>query len=99
MVMALFRTVKLKNTYREWFNCVLRKALPTLEHNAIKVEIVNDQYLRQNTKSGTRGIRGDGKASHRVHISSVDQKMLSGKEREAFFHNGENKEDLISLAC
>ena len=25
--------------------------------------------------------------------------MLSGKEWEAFFHNGENKEDLISLAC
>ena len=25
--------------------------------------------------------------------------MLNGKEWEAFFHNGENKEDLISLAC
>ena len=25
--------------------------------------------------------------------------MLSGKEWEAFFHNGENKEDLIAVAC
>ena len=98
--MALFRTVKSKNTYREWSNCVAKTAfLPALEYNAIQVEIVNDQYLRQSIKSEARDIRGDGKASHRVHISSVDQKMLSGKVWEAFFHNGENKEDLISLAC
>ena len=40
--MTLFRTVKSKNTYREWFNCVARTAfLSAVEYNVIQVEIVN----------------------------------------------------------
>ena len=74
-------------------------SFPAHESQAVQIDIVNDQYLRQSTKSGTRVIRADGEVSQRVHIKSVDQKMLSGKEWEEFFHNGENKEDLIALAC
>ena len=33
----------------------------------------------------------------RVHIHSVNQRMLQGMRLEEFLHRGDNKEDLIAL--
>ena len=98
--MALFRTVKSKGTYREWLISVAKSALlPAINNQAVQIEIMNDQYLKKSIKSCTRIVRGGGEVSQRVHLKSVDRKMLGGKEWEEFFNNGENKEDLISLVC
>ena len=41
--MALFRSIKPKETYSAWFKSVIRCANPPRDAKAIKVEIVNDQ--------------------------------------------------------
>ena len=73
---------------------VLREAmLLPAEYNAT---IVNDLYWKISTKNDTRLARGDGEESCRVHLKSIDQKMLMGTDRGEFFHNGKDKEDLIA---
>ncbi len=42
--MALFRIVKPKDTYREWFVSVLRCASPPKEANPSRIEIVNERW-------------------------------------------------------
>ena len=96
--MALYRRFKPENTYREWLVKVIRDAMTLpLENEAIEVHIVNDQYWKCSTKNDTRLARGDGEISYMVHVKSVDQKMLKGKDWNDFFYNGENKEDLIQM--
>ena len=95
--MALFRSIKPKETYSAWFKSAIRCANPPRDAKAIKVEIVNDQYLENSTKASTRQKRGE--SSKRVHIESVEQKMPQGKNWEEFFHNDANKENLIRIAA
>ena len=79
--MALYRRFKPENTYREWLAKVIRDAMALpLENESIAVHIVNDQYWRSSTKNDTRLARGDGEISRRVHVKSVDEKMLKGKD-------------------
>ena len=89
--------MKPKETYRVWLKSVLQCANPGHNAKAIQVEIVNDQYLQNSTKSSTRQKRGE--SSRRVHIESVEQKMPQGKDWQEFFHNDANKEDLIRMAA
>ena len=69
--MALFRSMKPKETYKAWFKSVLQCANPDHNAKAIQVEIVNDQHLQISTKASTRQKRGE--SSRRVHIESVEQ--------------------------
>ena len=69
------------------------------ENNVIEINIVNDQYFKYSITNNTRTKRSLSGDSIRVHIRSLDQKMIYGKEWESFFENGENKEELIKLAC
>ena len=59
------------------------------------------QLLMINTgrcaKNDIRLARGDAEESCRVHLKGIDQKMLRGTVWNVFFHNGEDKEDLIAL--
>ena len=70
-----------------------------LANKALEVHTVNDQYWKLSTKSETRIGRGEGEVSRRVHLKGFDQKMLKGAEWMDFFHNSDNKEDLIDLIC
>eukprot|EP00794_Sanderia_malayensis_P012581 gene12581-biopygen10020 len=95
--MALFHTIKPKETYKLWLASVLQYATPPVDAKAIQIEIINDQYLDDSTKSSTRAKRGQ--ASRRVHLQSVEQKMMQGKDWQEFLHNDANKENLIQIAA
>ena len=38
-----------------------------------------------------------GQSETRVHLQSLEQKMMSNKERGAFYHKIKNKQHLLSL--
>ena len=51
--------------------------------------------MERSAKNGTRLKRGE--ESRRVHLEGVEQNMLKGNDWSDFFHNIENKEDLIRI--
>ena len=53
-------------------------------------------YVEESMKACTWNTRGND--SKRVYLESPQQKMLQGKAWSAFFHNTENKNNLIELA-
>ena len=94
---ALYKRLKPESSYREWVTKLLREAkLLPAEYNAT---VVNDLYWKISTKNDTRLARGDCEESCRVRLKGIDQKMLRGTDLDEFFHNGEDKEDLIVLVC
>ena len=93
--MALMRAVKCKKTYKLFFDSLIKFSSPNTAHQPKSIEFVNEIYRSVSAKNGTRGNRGE--ESRRVTLTGIEQNMLSGKEWLEFFHNIENKEDLISL--
>ncbi len=92
--MAAIRSLKAKTTYKEFIYCLVQFVTPSRELEPNSVGIINDTYIEKSIKEGTRKDRGD--KGPRVHFSNVNQRMLQGVQWESFFHNGENKENLIS---
>ncbi len=95
--MAAMRSIKPKATYRDWLVSLLKFTLPRDDRDPIRVEIVNDTYYKESVKSGTRDKRGE--QGRRVHVQGFDQEMLKRNEWLSFFHNIENKTDLIRVAA
>ena len=94
--MAAMRSVKPRETYKEWFTALLRFSKPPVESCALSVEMINDTYRKESVKGGTRLNRGN--VSKRTYIQGYDQQMLQGNTWNSFFHNIDNKRDLIKLA-
>ena len=91
-------TVKSSRTYKDYFNNVFKKAIPSPATSPIQIEIVNDQYFKLSTKVDTRLSRAEGEESRRIHLSGFDQLMPQGDQWHNLFNNKDNNEDLISLA-
>ena len=95
--MAAMRSIKPKPTYREWLINLLRLVTPRDNLIPIDLEIINNTYYQESVKICTRSVRGE--ESRRVHVQGFDKEMLKGNEWLAFFHNIENKTDLIKMAA
>ncbi len=93
--MAILRSVKPKNTYREWLLQVLKTVTPDKAVHPKKIEVVFDNYSENSTNIGYR--EKWGTSARRVHLQGVGQKQLQGKEWQEFFKNAVNKEKLINL--
>ncbi|CAB3994511.1 Hypothetical predicted protein, partial [Paramuricea clavata] len=90
------RYIKPKPTYREWLINLLRLVTPRDDLNPTGLEIINDIYYQGSVKSCTRSVSGED--SRRSHVQGFDQEMLKGNEWVAFFHNIENRTDLMKMA-
>ena len=93
--MALVRAMKPKKTIAEWMKGFLKFARPSDKYDPLTMELVNDRYEKESAKWGAR--EGRGEESRRVHIGGFETNMLQGNEWAEFFHNIENKEDLIAV--
>ena len=90
------RTIKVKETYKEWFKTVIKFTLPSSSFKPLSIEYVNDVYQGISAKNCCRDERGQSET--RVDLQSLEQKMLSNKEWFAFFfHDIKNKQHLFSL--
>ena len=74
--MAILRSVKPRNTYREWLLQVLKTVTPDRPLHPKKIEVVFDNYSENSIKIGAREKRGT--SAKRVHLQGVEQKQLQG---------------------
>ena len=72
------------------------KARTTFKEFPSFIGIINYTYKDTSAREGTRQERGE--QGQRVHIQSVDPKMLQGLRWDDFLHRGNNKEDLFVIA-
>ena len=93
--MDAMRTLKAKETYKEWITSLLKFVTPLNDPKPLSIEIINDTYKADSIKSGTRYKRGE--TTKRIHIRSWDQKMVKGKDWQSFLNNIDNKNDLINI--
>ena len=77
------RTIKVKETYKEWFKTVIKFTLPSSSFKPLSIEYVNDVYRGISAKNCSRDERGQSET--RLHLQSLEQKMLCNKEWLAFF--------------
>ena len=91
---SLYHQFKPRETYKEWFKCILLSIMPSEALNPIQIEIVNDFY-------GERSVKADLRYTDqcmKYHLQSYHQKMPQGREWKKFFTNSENKNNLVRLA-
>ena len=93
--MALIRTAKTKNTYKDFFEQIIRLSIPKENLCPLSVEFINDIYKQISCKNCTRKERGN--EGVRIYLQSVDQVMMTGKDWLMFFGNLENKQNLLNL--
>ena len=92
--MAAIRSMKPRATFKEFIMSLIHFVTPQKEKPSC-IGIINDTYKDKSVKEGTRQERGE--QGPRVHVQSVDQRMLQGMRWEEFIHRGDNKEDLIAI--
>ena len=73
--MAAVRSVKAKETYREWLISLLNFVTPSAAASPLSIEFINDTYRSISAKKGTRLKRGN--TPQRTHIQAIDQKMVN----------------------
>ncbi len=56
--MAVMRSIKPKASFSDWFIGLLKFVTPRDDRDPIQIEIINDTYLKESVKSGTREKRG-----------------------------------------
>ena len=93
--MSVFRALKSKATYREWFSFALDIIKRDVPASAKCIEIVNDTYIDNSIKSATRSARNQQIKT--FHLSSLDQKMPEGKSFDDLFSCNSNKNALMEL--
>ena len=93
--MAVIRTLKPRQTYKEFIDALMNFVTPKNELEPLTIGIINDTYIKDSVKEGTRQDRGE--AGPRVHIQSVNQHMLQGMRWKQFLYNGDNKQELVAI--
>ena len=93
--MSVMRTIKVEETYKEWFKTVIKFTLPSSSLKPLSIEYVNDVYRGISAKNCSREEREQSETQ--MHLQNLGQKMLSNKEWLAFFHNIKNKQHLHSF--
>eukprot|EP00794_Sanderia_malayensis_P021307 gene21307-biopygen16343 len=95
--MAAIRSIKAKETYREWLIALVTFVTPSADASPLSIELINDTYRYRSirAKNGTRLKRGN--TPQRTYIEAIDQKMLQSNSWLSFFNHIENKKDLIRL--
>ena len=83
--MSVMRAIKVRETYKEWFKTVIKFTLSSSSLKPLSIEYVNDVYRGISAKNCSRDERE--KSETRVHLQSLEQKMLSNKGWLTLFHN------------
>eukprot|EP00112_Aurelia_sp_Birch-Aquarium-sp1_P003577 Seg1402.1 transcript_id=Seg1402.1/GoldUCD/mRNA.D3Y31 product="hypothetical protein" protein_id=Seg1402.1/GoldUCD/D3Y31 len=81
--MAAIRSMKPRSTFREFIMSLIQFVTLQKEKPSC-IGIINDTYKDKSLKEGTRQERGA--KGPRVHVHSVDQRMLQGMCWEEFLH-------------
>ena len=71
------RAIKVKETYKEWFQTIATFTLPSRTLKPLSIAYVKDVYLGISAKNCSRDKRGQSET--RKHLQSLEQKMLSIK--------------------
>ena len=78
------RAIKVKETYKEWFETVIRFTRPSSSLKSSSIESVNDFYRGISVKNCSRDEVGQSETQ--VHLQRKKQKVIPNKEQLAFFH-------------
>ncbi len=93
--MAQVRCLRPKKKYLDFARSFRHAITPDADLEPLTIEVINDVYNANSIKSHIREKRGE--ASTRTHAKCLEQPMLKGKDWSNFFHNIENKSDLLHL--
>ena len=80
--MSSMRAIRVKQTYKEWFNNDIKFTLPNSSLQPLSIEYLNDMYQGISAKNCSRDERGQ--SDTRLHLQSL-----------SVFHNIKNKQHLI----
>ena len=69
--MAVIRTLKPRQTYKEFIDALMNFVTPKNELEPLTIGIINYTYIKDSVKDR-------GEAGPRMHIQSVNQRMLQG---------------------
>ena len=92
--MSVITAIRVKETYKGRLKTDIKFTLPSSILKPLAV-YVDDMYQGISAKNCSRDERRQ--SGTRVHLQSLQQKMLSNKEWLAFFHHIKNKQHLLSL--
>ncbi len=94
--MAAIRSIKAKETYREWLIALVNAVTLSSDASPFSIELVKVTYRSTSVKNWTRQERGNTAQS--TYIQAINLKMLQGNSWSTFLNHVENKKDSTQLA-